>query len=546
MGFAKGAFTQPALNIPSQHTEVKKRWHDGSVKFAVAYGVGSGEIAVKEGVNTQTAISQDLTDISISIDGVDIKLERFEQGVIESRYRALHDDLLVLLTVRQWADGTRWARFAVENGYVNKATQTKEYKAVVTIGDEVLNQVILHDPHTRWIADGWIGEHAIAYQDIDYLKSTGLVPNYIASDAVPPGSYQSYSVGEIGNHTKGMGAGGYQYQIGLLPGWDASYLASGSKEAYQSVIANAKAIGSYPIAWRDYDTLEQIDLDKFNQWTVSGYKQGGANQVCSTAGCWERAHFPSTGYLAYLLTGDPVHLDTLAHTAALCYLIQNWGYGGGLGKERLSLGQTRGQAWCWRSIGMYTALTDDQDFNDMLSFNFARFAQDIDKNEIGVTYIGNISAYGRGVIAPWMQNFRVQVLGFLSDIEPVDGMTDLIALRDHNYKFTVGLLGCFDTAGSYTLRAGPENTASIADIWTWGEINPSECGNEITRPTATSYWANMLPAISYAVDHKADGAESAWQRLSNAINFNQFQAGFKLNPVWGVFPRLDKTGGGEW
>lgn len=462
----------------------------------------------------------------------------YQPGVIEQRYRAVVDDLLVLLTVRQWPDGTRWARFAVENGYVNHATETQEYRAVVTVGRVVLDQVITHYPHARWVADGWIGDHAVARQDIAYLKSTKLVPNYIDSEAALMGSYLFYSVGDNGNHTTKMGMGGYQYQIGLLPGWDASYLASGSEGAYDSVMANAAAIGSYPIAWRDHDTLDIVDLDKFDYWTLNGYREGGSSQKCVPGLCWERAHFPSTGYLAYLLTGDPVHLDTIAHTAAMCYLIQNWNYGGGIGKQRLMKGQTRGQAWCWRSIGMYTALTDNDDFESMLSFNFAHYAESISANGIGITYVGNVTAYGPGEVAPWMQNFRVQTLGFLSDIEAVNDDKDLIRLRDHNYKFVVGLLGCFDTAGSYELKVGPDSTQSIDDYYDdWSFINGNDCPTELNNPTATNYWANLLPAISHAVDHNADGARDAWERIQAAGNFGKWMEFLAIRPIWGVVPR---------
>lgn len=491
-------------------------------------------MSVKNGENTLSVVNQDLTNISLAIDGVVIQPEIYQAGVIEQRYRALYNDLLVLLTVRQWPDGTRWARFAVENGYVNKTTQTKKYRAVVTIGSVVLDQTIEQYAHTRWVADGWIGEHAEARQDIDYLKSTGLVPNYLKSAKAVPGWYQAYNPGEVGNHTVRMGEAGYQNQIGIMPRWDAAYISSGSEDAYRSVMANAKAIGTYSIVWRDYDTLETIDLDKFAQWTVDGYKQGGETIVVNPVATWERAHFPSTGYLAYLLTGDPTHLDSLAHTAALCYLVQNW-YGGGLGRERLSTGETRAQAWCWRSIGMYTALTDDDDFNDMLSFNFSHYAKVINANTMGVSYIGNINAYGTGIIAPWMQNFRVQVLGFLSDIDPVDNIDNLIKLRDFNYKFPVGLLQNICRAGDYTLKAAPDDAKAIEDLYDWDDIPESECNNTISRPNETSYWANLLPAISYAIKHQAPGAKEAWGRVEKISNYQQWRDSFKTNTVWAIF-----------
>ena len=35
----------------------------------------------------------------------------------------------------------------------------------------------------------------------------------------------------------------------------------------------------------------------------------------------------------------------------------------------------------------------------------------------------------------------------------------------------------------------------------------------------TAYWGNLMPAISYAVDHGAAGAAEDWNRIVSASNF---------------------------
>jgi hypothetical protein len=46
-----------------------------------------------------------------------------------------------------------------------------------------------------------------------------------------------------------------------------------------------------------------------------------------------------------------------------------------------------------------------------------------------------------------------------------------------------------------------------------------------------------LPAISYAVKHKAQGAEEAWARVKGASNFDWWMGSFDEKPVWGIaFP----------
>lgn len=478
----------------------------------------------------------DLASLSIEIDGVALTGESVETeaGPVVTRithtYR--HNDLLVLLYDDQFSHGQRHVTVAFENGYLNKVTTEQSYTATITLGDQVKTHTVTHPRNTRWVAELWHGAFAKARQDVKQLMASGLVPPYTISPHATPGSYQTYTPFEKGNHTASMGATGYQDQIGLLPRWDAAYIANPNEQAYESVIANAYAIGSFRLAWRDVGggIIEPAD---FGKWTVSGENQGGVNQVCANGLCWERAHFPSTGYLAYLLTGNPVHLDTLGHTAALCYLVQTWGYGGGIGEQRLDKGQTRGQAWCWRSIGMYAALTGDSGIKNRLAYNMAHYADQTGENELGISYYNG--GYGKGKVGPWQQNFRVQTLGFLSDIEPLDDMTDLIALRDFNYQWPVGLLqDKYCRAGKYTLQVGDADMTGLA-FWGWEQIDlGAECTGEISNPTATNYWANLLPAISYAVKHGAEGAGEAWQRMEDSSNFSEWMGRFEQNPVWGI------------
>lgn len=525
VGIPKGATDQPSY--PNAQAVCRVSWNDGSCKFAVVAGyAGEGEPVASP------------SSISVDIDGLIV-----EPGIpfytetgpymTESWYREKAGDLLVLFYVQEFSRGEQHVTVAVENGYVNLNTGQEDYNATVTVGEQTETYQISHARNTRWVAEFYQGQFAKARQNVNQLMESGLVPNYPLSPNATPGGYQEYAPMEKGDHTAKMGATGYQPQIGLLPKWDAAYLANPSEEAYASVIANAYAIGSYRIVWRDADTGGIIEPAKFGKWTVAGENQGGATQVCGNDLCWERAHFPSTGYLAYLLTGNPVHLDTLGHTASSCYLVQSWSYGGGIGEARLDRGQTRGQAWCWRAAGMYAAMAGDSGVKNRLAFNMAHYVKRTDDNELGISFYDR--AYGTGRTGPWQQNFRVQTLGFLSDIEPLDDMSDLIALRDFNYKFPVGLLqDKYCRAGKYTLQVGDSDMTGLA-FWTWDQIDlGASCAGELDAPSATDYWANLLPAISYAVKHKALGADESWGRVKNASNFDWWMGLFDDNPVWGI------------
>ena len=72
------------------------------------------------------------------------------------------------------------------------------------------------------------------------------------------------------------------------------------------------------------------------------------------------------------------------------------------------------------------------------------------------------------------------------------------------------------------------------------------CGNTLEGDSGgapglpTGYYANLLPAIAYAVDHHAPGAAAAWARLTGATNWSSFAtSGFEDEPVWAVVPRRE-------
>lgn len=53
----------------------------------------------------------------------------------------------------------------------------------------------------------------------------------------------------------------------------------------------------------------------------------------------------------------------------------------------------------------------------------------------------------------------------------------------------------------------------------------------------TAYRGNLMPAISYAVDHGAAGAAEASGRINATSNFSVQANDYNTNPVWGVKPR---------
>jgi len=209
------------------------------------------------------------------------------------------------------------------------------------------------------------------------------------------------------------------------------------------------------------------------------------------------------------------------------------------------------------AIGPDDAVT--KDYRALLANNAAHWrsvANTLGPNALGFVYEYNTNAYAPGAISPWMQNFFVQTYGLLSDLEPLDDMTALNAVRDFLYRVPVGLLGagtsdyCFTRASTYTINIASGTISDISQAFTsWHDVDvatnggASACGTTLLgdsggAPTAAAsgYWGNLMPAIAYAVDHGAPGAAAAWSRLSGASNFGSIVSLFNDDPVWSVAP----------
>ncbi|MBA3846127.1 MAG: hypothetical protein H0X45_05725, partial [Planctomycetes bacterium] len=296
-------------------------------------------------------------------------------------------------------------------------------------------------------------------------------------------------------------------------------------------------------------------------WSLFGSAGGGGNPPAAGTLQWEAAHHGSGGFLAYLITGDYVHLETMEAQAATCYLSAGSGYGRGFGTARDFLGQTRGEAWSERTVGQLVGIGPSgdaivEDYRAMLQNIGARWlavAQTPGINRLGYLYDYDIASGAHsttvGIVAPWQQHFWMQTLGAISDLEHFADMTTWNAFRDHLYTGVVGILGGAGTsefgharAAGYTMRIADTPTGDPGAWYdSWGMVYersfgmPNAGGDEMLgRSTIpTGYWGNLLPAIAYAVDDGAPGAAAAWARLTASSNWSTFAgSGFADTPLW--------------
>ena len=605
LGFKKGDVPDVlTLDVSTSQVIVKSRWSDNSVKHAIA----SGRVTLTAGTPRMINVLSSSSVSGTHLTAADIQTANPSASVqlgsigtvnlssllaapfrtwisgpemVEAHYRsAVGSDptLVVWFYVRLYMGGQMWIRAVVENGYLDVNTGNKSYVPTVTIGGTAVynngGAALSHYAHTRWTVEGWIGTsdpQITSKLDTTYLMDSKLVPNYWKrnpSATALNSLVQAYTPMQRGGWTQHMGDTGYQEQIGLLPLWDALYVSSGGDaRAYKSVLANAKSLNSYPIVWNDSATKLPTIPSGRPTWTIEGPNGGGATIYNAGDLSWDVAHHGSGGYLAYLITGDYYFLETMQDQSTLCYLIQSSSQGSGT--SRILGGQTRGVAWCTRTIGQLVGIgpadSIGNDYRTLLVNNVARWGGEVQRpgqNLIGYLYSYEISSgsYGVGAVSPWQQHFWVQTYGHLSDLEPLSDMTPLNNVRNFLYKSVVGILGpsgtdnyCYSQASVYTLNISSSNNADPTTWYdSWGQVYQATNGTANTScgttlgggsggaPSSASmgYWGNLMPGIAYAVDHGAPGASAAWARLTGATNWTIIeQSGFDDTPNWGIVPR---------
>lgn len=618
VGFRKGEVQagQVGTDLSQYQVVVKRTWNDGSVKHAIISGRASLTQNVARTVNVNSGATPTGTVLTLSqlqtlaptasvqwgsIGTVSLSLaspvRQWISGSEMSEWHFRNDigtEGSVWFHVRLYADNRIYIKAICENGYLDNGSggvtvaTTQTYIPTITIGGTVVynngGANLIHYKRTRYYAERWIGGDPLVTprHDVAYLMASKIVPNYgwsAASASSLNAQTQTYTPMSRGQFLANMGDTGFAAHIGLLPNWEALYLTTGDARAYRSVIANAGHINSYAICFRGKTSQRPIKPGDFPTWNVDGPFAGGTDALGSGF-TWEYNHHPSAGYLAYLLTGDYFHYETMLFNAATCYLCPDAG-SNGQGVNRNMRRQTRGTAWALRSVGQACALAADADiggtnlaesYRSLLANNYSAYQTLINANG-SMIWSGSVYQYQYGngggwtypapsspigSVAPWMTDFWVQTNGHVSEAEPLATMTTLNSVRDHMYRWIVGRLGQsgvttefdFTRAAQYGMKVA---TSDIGDVWyqSYGEVHTQTFGssNSVATNTlqgnsggdpaimATGYWGNLHPAIAYAVEHSASGASAAYTRLTGATNYVSGSNSFNDNPVFGIRPR---------
>ena len=434
----------------------------------------------------------------------------------------------------------------------------------------------------------------MARHDTAYLQATRLVPTYSAVVAPTAGRVlalpATFTPLQLGNFDQTMGAAGYQPAIGLLPEWDVLYLTSTASATWAGVQRNGYSAGRWESHYRDETTNRPLRFSQYPTLLVYNNTGGStANNYTPTpsgtgAPEWDIPHHPSVGYMAYLVTGRFYFMEEVLFAATRNFLYQpDATRQTTLGIFRTNSGAAtfRGTAWSMRTLAQATTVLPDDDpvrpdfitsLEANINFNHTRYVAQAN-NPFGIveTYGDNSTGTdGRWTTATWQMDFHTAAYGYMLAMDPPVSAaikTKLAAFFTWTAQSIVGRLGGTGTnewlyrdAAVYTFTLALNDNpdwATGTGPWpaSWGvmynatfdgatDSNPSP-GPRVAGdlrggnfPNSTSYWGNLQPAISYAVEHGITGAAAAYARMTGASNWSQFSTGMNTDPVWSVRPSV--------
>ncbi len=389
-----------------------------------------------------------------------------------------------------------------------------------------------------------------------------------------------------------MSTSGYGAPIGLLPQHDMLYLVT-TANTFATVVRNGYSAGRYHIHYRDENTNRPLRFSQHPTRVLANgqaFKDNGSSSTntrtpAASGGngpLWDVAHSPSVGYMAYLLTGRFYFMEEVLFAATANYL----GNGDnallrtgsrGLVQTAVQAWQTRSCAWDWRSKIQALTVVPDEDTplrNELIACveaNVAHFhgryvAQA--NNPFGFILPGE-SAYNGTVneAAAWQQDFVTAVFGWSVSMDLPIGPThksNLAAFFQWKAKSVVLRLSTSEkwwylNAAPYTVKMGASVNANsfINGTGPWPESEAAFYALSFAKPPAwfgstegtlafefqpdysaavRGMWANLQPALAYAVQHGVPGALEGYQRMVKANNWPLFQAQFNGIPVWSVKP----------
>lgn len=442
-----------------------------------------------------------------------------------------------------------------------------------------------------------------------YLIASKAVPNYDQSVIPSPTAMASQlaiyrtknAPMQAGAAMPAMGATGGRPDIGINPGWAVNYLLSQDKGAKEMTIGTSLLSASFPVCHRNKATDKPISIVEYPRvWCLTA---GGTGDTLNSAtGKYERipprvgsatnpniaddAHQPAFNYVAYLVTGDHVHLEMLRFWNEWNAIQQNPSYRG-MAVGYVKQGQIRGTAWRLRtladtawispdgdSIKARAAAALDANFAFLLAAHPNGSAQDV-ANPFGIIHnpaggYDALSVYPspldasilKVALAAWQQDFYASAVGRAAEL----GFPKARSLLNWMAKFQVARLLSSDYCWLHSpvFQMVLRETQTSPLFATFGQvyqasipasIRATACGSqEMADANALAYGepfvpnqmqghstkddgypANQQPAVAYVATCDHPQGADAWMVFDSRANKNSYTT----NPAFAIIPRAE-------
>lgn len=498
----------------------------------------------------------------------------------------------------------------IENSLVNMTTPaaftTASYAAFIEIdGLQIAAVNTANAPETAhsgtraWYASGWTdqGRTVRVTQAHSDLQRHPLLFKVDQAATWAAGSYaaDAYVPWQAGRHRPdSMGAGGDHASIGPLPQWEARALQSGRPEAWKATEANALAILSFNINYRDAGTglvPTFAAIGSRSQAAGSWPKLLPAGSLGGVLG-WETAHCPAAGLMGFISRPSPVFIE-IAQKAAVWN--GTWSAANNPPGFTWTAGvfgrwyQHRGRGWGIRSLSHAAFLLPRNDpWRDAAAQAMARNADYL------TTYFTNQNGGARGALQhiweitsssttpddvrgdkpgfqiDWTQYYltpevcRAAALGLLAGAQQTQlaNLADWLAQGAVRWvneqpnggwryvpsRLTIGAGGSdINSQATWQLERGrtdnhPGEPPSVTGTW-FSSADNNECpltyAEYQANLTANAYYpVYFWHVLTSAVERNVTGALQAMQTVLDGVtNLDAWRAAFGSDPRWGSFPR---------
>ncbi len=452
----------------------------------------------------------------------------------------------------------------VENSWVMvKGPRTEFYDATITAnGKTVFSQAAMVQPsYTRWRQLFWWDQPVAAYveQNLDYLKKTRILPNYVPEKAVSPAEVaKDYSrfVAKSAPLEEGiiapyMPMTGGRGDIAPLPSWTVNYLLTMDKRAYAVTLGSGDLAGSFSSHYRNPKTNRPATSEEFPNLSTHSNLVGRPHnlELPDTGGFKsklvpQRAHEPSLAFIPYVVTGDRYYLEELQFWSQW----NAWGTdpaNRGHGKGLISWDEIRGQGWSLRTLAQAAYITPENDPLKQVLLRELKANIDnyntlyVNNPKANVLHAAFTATKSWSDFAPWMDDYLSWAAGYTVQL----GFESARPFAQWKAYFPVQRMinkdYCWILATTYRLRMHPPES-SQADSWAESyrltfndfakkKVDPNSvaCGSAEMADamglapgemagggnTSGGYPANLQPALAVAVDLGVPGADEAWAKF---------------------------------